>query len=105
MASVSTKDGGSSKSTFSVERVHQAALDHRAAGLTVFRLEALGDLLLERGQIVGPEAGREFVVDLGGLGGLHILDRAGEDGFLAREMLGTVFIGELDGDVLLLAGR
>ena len=67
--------------------------------------EALADVLAQLVERVEAGLGGEVVVELGQLLGLDLLDRDGELGLLAGELLGAVVVGEGDLDRALLAGR
>ena len=77
-----------------VQLVQQRSLHDGARGALVFGLQTLGDLALQRGQVLGAELLGHLVVDLRRLRLFHRLHRAGEKGGLAGQMGGTISLGE-----------
>ena len=66
--------------------------------------EPLADVVAQLVERVEAGLGGELVVELGQLLGLDLLDRDGELGLLAGQLLGAVVVGERDLDRALLAG-
>ena len=91
------------KADLLIQLVEQRALGHLPRGARVFGAQPFADLAFQRLQVLGPELLGQLIVDLGGDGFLHLLDGAGENGRLAGQVFGPVFLGEGHLDLFLIA--
>ena len=94
--------GGQIKADHLVQLVQHRALHHGAGGPGIFGFQAFLDLAAQGVQAFGAELLGQIVVQLRLGGGLHVLDLALEHGGFAGQVLGAVFLGESDLDVLLV---